>query len=59
MRVRKKVDRETGKQKDKDASLCALEIGVEWIRRPSYGCGCERDEERVHVTHIQTNIGEK
>ena len=28
-------------------------------RRLSYGCGCERDEERVHVTHIQTNIREK
>ena len=25
----------------------------------SYVCGCERDEERVHVTRIQTNIGEK
>ena len=22
-------------------------------------CGCERDGERVHVTHIQTNIREK
>ena len=27
-----------------------LEIGVEWIRRLSYVCGCERDIERVHVS---------
>ena len=36
-----------------------LEIGVEWIRRLSCVCGCERDRESVHVSHIQTNIGEK
>ena len=30
-----------------------LEIGVEWIRRLGYVCGCERDRERVHVSHIQ------
>ena len=22
-------------------------------------CGCERDRERVHVSHIQTNIRER
>ena len=36
-----------------------MEIGVEWIRRLSYVCGCERDREGVHVSHIQTNIREK
>ena len=41
------------------ASVCVLEIRVEWIRRLSYVCGCERDRERVHVSHIQTNIREK
>ena len=36
-----------------------VEIGVEWIRRLSYVCGCERDRERVHVSQIQTNIRDK
>ena len=35
-----------------------LEIGVEWIRRLGYVCGCERDRERVHVSHIQIDIRE-
>ena len=35
------------------------DIGVEWIKRLSYVCGCERERESVHVSHIQTNIREK
>ena len=46
-------------RKIKMLASVALEIGVEWIRRLGYVCGCERDRERVHVSHIQTNIKEK
>ena len=60
----KQIDREIemldgGRSISVCVCVCVLEIRVEWIRRLSYVCGCERDEDRVHVTHIQTNIGEK